>query len=235
MEIEKKFQGKLENVPVIAGFMGHSMEKYWIDFTALSPLFNDDYKKRYFGLQKEAEELVNTKILTGQLKDVTNQLYENMEEMRPMLNRLETYVDLCNGHLSPSKESFGIKAVRDEIQDGDAEGLYYTTKMLEKNITHNFKLLNSVGLTQAAFDELTHKAEETKKNNSLQDQLMKERKGQGVENYDVLNNLWEMIQTVAKVGKVLYKYEHPERLDDFTISKIEQRINHKNEKNEAEA
>ena len=169
------YRVRIEELPVVGGFLFTSFERDFTDFSGYSPDFNQAYKDNFTVKLEAADEIVNPKGLQKELKKVTDRMYATIDGMRPKLNLLEGYVNRAADNLNMLPGDFGIKPVRDKISNKDQEALLQAMKDLIKNVDDNFAALEAKGLTQAGKDNIVATRQSIKDDNQLQNKLLNDR------------------------------------------------------------
>jgi len=169
------------------------------------------------------EALVNPKQLTAELKVITTRMYNNMNLLRGKIDLLEGYINRSTG-LTIAKKDFGISAVRSKNNNGDVEGLIGALNFLLTNVANNMAALTAKGFTAAQNTALTTLKNDLKADNVAQNNKVNERNNKVVANYGKINAFWDKIVDIADAGKRIYKSSAPNKVDDFTMSKLKARI-----------
>ena len=91
-----------EEITVVASMVRDSLARDLPDFEGFSPKYSAAFLTTFGDKITEAENLTGTKVFMGQLKTLTNKLYEDVDKLRPLLTRLEGYIYLAKGTLSVS-------------------------------------------------------------------------------------------------------------------------------------
>lgn len=222
---ERKFTCRIEELHPLAGFLRESYVRDETDFANHSPVYNAQFLISYDAKMTAVEVLIFPGGILGQLKVITRRLYATMETMRDHLNKVENYISLCRQEdLTIDKNSFGISELRIEISQGDAEGFDGKMRIFLDNVDANFAALQTKGLTQARVNEM-----ETIKANVKADNTEQNTKLDAVEilaqaNLGPLNELWDMMLQIMKTGKAVYKESDEARTEDYTMTKLIERI-----------
>ena len=223
---ERKFNLKIEEMPVIGRFLLNSFDRDFADFQNYSPDFDDAYRNNFKNQVEAVENIVNPKKLMGELKKITDGLYANIESLRPVMNKLEGYVKRVDANdLTMMPGDFGIKQVRDKIANKDQEALLENLKVVIEHIDNNLAPLQAKGWDNAQDAQLREKRIQIKNANEAQNMKIDERQAMVQSNMDTLNALWVMMQDVMDAGRLrLYKFEDPEKAADYTLAKLKGRI-----------
>lgn len=222
---EKKFSLRNEEMPVVGRFVFESFERDYADFVDYSPDFNDAYKASFLAKLEEVENLVNPKKVLNEQKKTTATLYENIDSLRPILAKLEGYVERAGDDLSILVDDFGFKEVRRKIDNKDQEALLENLKILLQNVADNMVLLEAKGWNVAKNDELVALRDEISSGNIEQNAKMDERNLNTDASITTMNELWDIMRDVMETGQQrLYKFENTKKADDYTVTTLKGRI-----------
>lgn len=223
-EIKKKFPCRNEELSVIAGFLRDNFANDQPDFLNHSPDYDALFLAAYDAEIAQVEAIVFPRNLINQLKVITDRVYGNMDASREYLNKIEDYVNRATAPLTVHKEDFGIKEVRNEIQQGDAEGYDAKMKILLENADANMAALTPRGYTAQQRTELGDLQTAVKNDNQLQNEKMEEKESLVKANMGVLNELWEMMNGIMETGKILYRLTDAEKLENYEMTKYIARV-----------
>ena len=220
-----RIQCRVEELPVLGGFVLSSMQGSLADFTAFSPDYNAGFMTTANADMVAIEALINPKQLTKELKVITKRIYTNQASLRSKIDFLEGYINRTTG-LTMDKKDFGISEVRKKNNSGDIEGLIGAMAFLitNVNIATNLTALTAKGFTSAQNTALMTLKDAFKNDNIGQNNKVNDRNNKVIANYGKLNAFWDKIMDVSDAGKRIYKATAPNRLDDFTMSKLKARI-----------
>lgn len=221
--LKKKFSCRIEELPVLGGFVGNSFETNMGDFIEYSPDFKEPYFTVYKAKLKAVEEIVFPKKVIKEMKVVTSRLYQSMENLRDSLNKLQGYVERADG-LSVTAKDFGIKAVRDGIAKKDVEKFLGGLAFLIQNIDDNFDKLAAKGFRQNAKEVFVNTKNNVKDDNELQNTKTNEVAVLVQNNISKLVELWDLMTDILKIGKILYKNTDTAKTKEFTMAVLKDRI-----------
>lgn len=220
-----------DELPVAARFLRHSFVNDFTDFNVFSSRFNAQYLNDFDSLTEKISSITYPEELTKELKGVTDQLYEDVQKLRQPITRLYSYLTICNGSTKPSKNDFGVTEVRREIRSGNVEHLLQRTDLLINNIEKNFKVLDVNGFTEEKYKELLVLIKGIEKANEQQNVLIEKREELVVENNHLFKELWRVMQQIAQTGKALYRYDRPDKANNYVFAHIKRQL--RNEKKKA--
>lgn len=214
---------RIEELPILGGFLLSSMQTSLADFTAFSPDYNAAFMTAANADLAAIEALINPKQLTAELKVITARMYNNMTLLRGKIDLLEGYINRAVG-LTIGKKDFGVSDVRKKNNAGDVEGLVSALTFLLSNVANNLAALTAKGFTAAQNTALTNLKNDLSADNVAQNDKVNERNDNVAANYGKLNFFWDKIVDVADAGKRIYKSTAPNKVDDYTMTRLKARI-----------
>lgn len=230
--MKKLFSFRYEEMPVMGLFVYDSLQRDYASFEAYSPDFNAGYLVTYKEKLDVVDGIVNPKTIIAVLKKLTSDMYGTIDSLRPIMTRLEGYVERAKDDLVILPKDFGIKEVRAKIGNKDQEGLLERLKIVLQNIAHNKAVLEAKGWTSEQHDVLVVKEVSIKADNAEQNLKMDEKEALVEENIGKLNDFYLLMSDVMKTGKILFKYDNKEKTGDYTWSKLRGRIRHEYKRDE---
>lgn len=220
------FPCRVEELPIIGGFIVSNAEKDLADFSSFSPLFTSEYLDGIKKKVSDCQKIMSSSVVTKELKAVTEKLtdtYNNI--LRIALNQLEGYLNLAGKELDIATKDFGLKAVRSSIANGNVEGIIANMQKVIVPVKRNEAVLSSKGMSAELTDKLEEITKEINALNLKQNELMSDRSRLTDENLNLFNDLWESLQPILKTGQALYKGIDPVKLKDYTVSQLIKRVN----------
>ena len=221
--IVARFKCRIEELPVLGGFLLSSMQGSLADFTAFSPDYNAGFMTTANADLATVEALINPKQLTAELKIITARIYNNMTLLRGKIDLLEGYINRATG-LTIGKKEFGISEVRTKNNNGDVEGLVNALTFLLTNVANNLVAITAKGFTPAQNTALTTLKNDLKNDNIAQNNKINDRNNKVIANYGKLNAFWDKIADIGDAGKRIYKSTAPNKVDDYTMATLKKRI-----------
>lgn len=226
------FPCRIEELPVIGGFLHDSFVTDKADFIEFSPDYDTPFLKNYEKQQAEAEEIINPKKLSAELKKITERLYANCNKLRPLLDRIERFAQKAADDLTIAVKDFGISAVRKKISSKDTEGLGEALKKLLKSVDDNIAELKAKGYKVAERTTIGDLQKAIKEDNASQNTKQGEKAKLVEDNIGVLNELWAMMQDIMKTGQTIYKTESPAKFKNYVFSQLKNKIRGEKKKQE---
>jgi hypothetical protein len=214
----RNYKCKDEELPVICEYASFSFKRDLADFTAYSPIFDQDYAEAFDQKITSINELVNPKIDTAERKIITARLYATMEGTLDPINRLEGYIKLAKNTIPITAKDFGIKILRDKIHRGDAEGTLRNLRLVAENIDKYRTELNNVGFTAPLATQFTEAIISIDADNDQQYELLSKRKLLVLVNLGQFNDLYTQLNTICNAGKIIYRNTNPEKVKEYTFS-----------------
>jgi hypothetical protein len=230
----KKYQGKIEDIPVLGEFLLSSVRKDIDDFSGFSSVFTVDYLSGIETKINSCKELISSSSVTKELKTVTKQLYDKSKGLRIKLNALEGYLKLGASDLDVTVEDVGLKNVRNDITRCNIEGLVSNMQKTVIVVKRNMSVLETKGLKPGLISDIESQIIEISALNVKQNDMVGKRNRLTKQNIEMFNDLWESLQPIVKTAKAIYRGVDDTKLKDYTIAQLLKRINatRKKEKDE---
>ena len=203
------------------------------DFLDYSPMYTSAYMATFLEKKRVVEAKINTEVLEGELKLITGKLYGDINGLRPKLGKLEGYINRATG-LTVGPKDFRLKYIRRHISRKDVEKflLEYGTLLTLVGNSTNLTALKAKGLKDADKAILDGLMETIRTGNTTQNLKMDEKEALVQANKGIILELWALTADLLDVGKRIYKYTNPEKTNDYTATKLLQRIRQEKKKEE---
>ena len=224
--MEKTFNFRIEELPSACEMIRDSFARDLTDFTTYAAKYNATYMSALDLKLKELDNLVNNKIKIGEVKKMTEVLYEATDSLRPLLAKIEGYVINAEGLTVPAK-NFRFKEAREKITNKDMEGVLLENKTIKKLLEDNMTEVEAEGYTAAKHTEFSNLISDIDAQNRARNLKVDEKEAMVQANMVFLNTLYKEIKKIADIGKRLYKFTDKEKTGDYTISKIISRISNR--------
>ena len=221
----RKFTLRIEEMPVVGGFLLKSFDTDKAHFQAYSPDFNPAYKTAFQAKLTTVEAIVNPKKIQAELKKITDNMYSATEGLRSQLQLLEGYVKRAQ-NLTILPKDFGISALRDKIAKKDQEAVIENLKVLFQNIDDNLAALQAKGFTATAYNKLKASRDSIKTANQSQNEKMNQKQKLVEDNIGILNELWGIMNDIMDAGKRIAKSNSQLNIDYYTKTKLQKRVRH---------
>lgn len=229
--LEKKFNISAKDIQIRIGLVAASFESNQSDFTDYSPDYQSPFLTNYKAKLALIEEIVFPKKIAAEIKLVTQRINTAMDATRDPLNRLEGYAGKAK-NLSLNPADFGIKEVRKAISTKNAEKFYSSMGNLLNNVVANFTQLTEKGFTAEAKEVLINARKNVKADIDLQNTKVNEKGDLVEDNIESLNELWDLMADILKIGKVLYKNKDKSKTAEFTMTTLKARVKAERKKKE---
>ena len=166
---------KMEDIPVIGGFVITRAEKDLTEITEAAP----DIDKAFIDRLKEKKETVR-------------KLFEIK------LNRAAS-------QLKNPPQAFGLSNLRSQIRKRKAEGTLAALELMLHEVDANAAALEAKGFTKEMRDEYSAAIQAIDLDNDLQNEKMDERGELTMENKVIISDFWKGITELMVTGRLLYK------------------------------
>jgi len=223
-KVKYNFNLRIEELPVLGGFIRNSFSRDQKEFIAYSPDFNSNYLDTYTNKLEAVETLVNPIKLTKELSVITERIYNNLTALRPLLNRIEGYANRAGSTLTIAPKDFGIKEVRAKITSRNVEATLNNLKILLENVDNNMEALKAKGYSDEARKDIGSLQKGIKDDNLAYNVKLDEREAHVRTNIKVLNELWELMSDIMDSGKRIYKSVDGVKAKDYTLTSLKKRL-----------
>ena len=216
-------QCKKENIPVIGGFVIARAEKDLADISQAAPDIDQAYLDALKVKQETVRVMVRPSEKTGEMKEVTKNMYATMEGLRTKLNLFEIKLNRAASQLKKPPTAFGLTTLRKHLRSRKAEGVLSSLELLLHEIDANAAALEAKGFTQAMHDEFTSVLNSINVDNGLQNVKLDERGELTLDNKLVISDFWKGISDLMAIGRLLYK-DNPVKLKEYTFAVLNRRV-----------
>lgn len=218
--IKAKFSFRIEEYPTVGRFVYDAFVQDKADFADYTD-FNPPFEANF----KVALDLVNTTVnpvtLTNQLSLITEQLYATTFSLRPIIDKVDNYVNNAAANLNVQVKKFGVKEVRAAISSLDVEGLDARLKDLLQSITNNTAALTAKGYKASITTDIQTIKQTIFDANAQQQALMKQRSKLATDNMSLLNDTYDnFINKTVTQAKNIYRNTNPDKLAAYTYAAI---------------
>jgi vacuolar-type H+-ATPase subunit D/Vma8 len=221
------FQCRLEELPIIGGFLLERVKQDLNEFNTYSPVFTPDYLAETARKIDVCKSVVSSSLTIKELKATTQKLTDNTDVLRIKLNALEGYMKLGASELDIPVADMGLKQVRFSISRGNMEGTIFSVGTLMTAVTRNQQVLERKGMRAELLSEITAITRTIEALNVQQDSLISARNRLTETNMEMFNDLWKSLLPIVETAKAMYRGVNPTKLKDYTIAQLKKRI-HKN-------
>jgi len=220
----RNYNCKDEELPVICGFTAFSLKRDRADFSTFSPQFNDAYLTGYESKIETIQELVEPKSETIELKLITERIYSTLDGLTSPINYLSGYLNLAKETIPFSAKDFGLTDLRKGVKTRDVENVLKLLRTVLGNIDKYEKELSVLGLNDALVVKLTEAKVLLADDKQKKYELSSNRTAIVQNNLGVLNELYDQMTDICKIGKILYKQTDAAKLKDYTFAQLMKQV-----------
>ncbi len=141
-----------------------------------------------------------------------------------LINRVNGYVSLAGNSLKISPADFGLTALRKGANSKDVENVLKNLQLVIANINRNREVLQAQGLQQELIDTLTNTANSIAADKQMQYEIGINRKNIVQNNHEQLNSLYDMLNEIMTIGKVLYKGVDSVKQQEYTFNELKKKV-----------
>ncbi|WP_372776553.1 hypothetical protein [Mangrovibacterium sp.] len=143
-----------------------------------------------------------------------------MDNLISPINFLTGYLDLAKKTVPLSAADFGLTELRKGARGHDVENVLKNTRQVSLNITKYRNELTAVGMNGSISATLDSARESLDADNQRKFELRSNRAAIVQNNLDLLNELYAELQSICRIGKILYKQTNPVKMKDYTFSQL---------------
>jgi hypothetical protein len=220
----RNFNCKNEELPVVSGFLATSINRDLNDFVAYSPVFKngyvDGFKARIYGV----EQLVQPESETKELKMLTERIYETLDSLVSPANYVEGYVSLAGKAVPLSATDFGLTNLRKGLRNRDVENVLKVLRTVETNLNKYKTPLMEQGLTEELMAKFAAASILLADDKNKKYELVSNRMATVQNNIGMLNDLYDQLMEICRIGKILYKKTDRAKLNDYTFAYLMKQV-----------
>ena len=220
MNVNRSFGCKNEELPVVCGFGATSLARDLGDFTAYSPLFDAAYQAAFKTKIDVVAELVQPLSETVELKVITERMYQTLDDLIAPINYLAGYLKLAGKEVPVSAHDFGLLQLRKSVRSRDVESVLTLLHTVDGNIRKYKKALTTKGLTEELIARFAAAGKQLADDKNRKYALVSNRAAMVQKNMGLLNDLYDQLTEICRIGKILYKQTDPAKLKDYTFAKM---------------
>ena len=221
---EKKFNCKMEDIPVITGFAIESMENDKVDFFDYSPVFTDQYIADAKVKKTECMEMVRSEDVLKLQKKITEDITQKLKGLRSNLNKIGGYLTMAEKELDIKAIDFNLSSIRSNIAKTNVEGVANDIQSLIIKLKRNETALLAKGLKVSVVNDLIVFNEDILKLNQSQNSYKNKRSRVASENIREFNELWDILSMILDAGRSMYKLEDKVKLKEYTFTTLQKRV-----------
>ena len=220
----RNFNCKIEELHIICGFSAISLSRDLNDFSAYSPMFNSGYVEIYKANIDAAQELVQPKAETVQLKMLNENIYATLDSLITDVNHVEGYLSLAQKTVPLSATDFGLTQLRKSCRSRDLENVLSKIHAVKGNIMKYQSELAAKGLSEALIGKFEATEAQLSENRNKKYEIVSNRMALVQNNIGTLNKLYDQLTEICKIGKILYKNTDKAKLNDYTFSYLMKQV-----------
>lgn len=205
---------KQENYTAAADFMIASLERDLAEFTKVFKTIDNAFLEQFKKANANLKNVSSSFLTKQQQKETTKELYSKADEFRDKLTLLKAYAKRAGLEAPILQETITALKGRniEKVVKNTRELLPFFTQNADKIKDMPADFLKDIPNTITYFEEKS----------TTQNILMSQSKQTTAEVKPLYETLYNYIREVADAGKIIYKGS-PKK-DDYTISKILQRM-----------
>ena len=224
LNINRSFDCKEEELPVVCGFGAVSLTRDLSDFTAYSPMFDAPYLAAFKAKIEVVQELVQPNSETVELKVITGRIYQTLDDLISPINHLEGYLKLAGKQVPISSADFGLVQLRKSVRARDVENVLKQLHTVEGNINKYKTALMAKGLTEALIAKFTEMSNPLAADKDKKYTLVSNRAAIVQNNRGLLNELGDQLAEICRIGKILYGQTDQAKLKDYTFAQMMKQV-----------
>jgi len=220
----RNFNCKDEELPVVCGFLAISLNRDLNDFVAFSPQFLSGYVDGFKAKIDAVDELVQPKSETIELKMLNERIYATLDSLITPINYIEGYLNLAGKTVPVTATDFGLTSLRKSARSRDVESVLKLLRTVEGNLAKYKTELEAKGLTEALVLKFAETGTLLADDRNKKYELVSKRMALVQNNLGMLNDLYDQLVEICKIGKILYKQTDKAKLNDYTFSYLMKQV-----------
>jgi len=220
----RNFNCKDEELPVVCGFLAISLNRDLNDFVAFSPQFLSGYVDGFKAKIDAVDELVQPKSETIELKMLNERIYATLDSLITPINYTEGYLNLAGKTVPITSTDFGLTSLRKSARSRDVESVLKLLRTVEGNLAKYKTELEAKGLTEALALKFAEAGTALANDKNTKYKLVSNRMATVQNNIGMLNDLYDQLVEITRIGKILYKQTDKAKLNDYTFSYLMKQV-----------
>lgn len=213
------FKFRQEELPIVGEILLQMFSRDRSAFENFSAEYNDEFFTEVGNQIKKVNDLTQAPTLTAKIKKITADLYECVDGIIPKLDLISAYAQRANKAMNIKAADFGVKQAKKEIKRKNIEGYCSKVKVVEQNIANNQEALKAKGYKESLGTELTDMTKNAYDLNLLQEEKIREKKELVVSNHAEFDKLWDILNDISKIGRLLLKADK-QKSEDYMFTHI---------------
>ena len=218
------FNCKIEELPVVCGFVALSLERDLTQFSQFSPVFTPDYLVAYKAKIEAVKELIAPQSETVELKLINEHTYSVCDGLIDSINHLEGYIQLAGASVPISATDFGLTKLRKNARAHEVESVMPLLLTVDSNITKYYAQLMAKGLTDALKIKFSEARVMLANDKNTKYSLISNRAAMVQNNMGQLNELYANLVEICDIGKILFKLTDKAKLKDYTFVQLMKKV-----------
>jgi len=220
LNINYKFDCKEEELPIVCGLAAIRLSRDLNDFNAYSTKFDLHYLAALESKIEVVQELVQPQSETVEQQVITERMYHMLDNLAFPINYLEGYLKLAGNQVPISAADFGLAQLRKSARLRDVESVLGLLQTIDENIK-KFKMdLMAKRLSAVLIAKFTVTRKLLDEDMDKKFALVSKRYFIIQKNRGLLNDLYDQLTEICKVGKILYRQTNSAKLKDYSFSQL---------------
>lgn len=220
LNIRCNFDFKEEELPVLCRFAANHLARDLSDFTAYSPWFDAHYLADLESRIEVVKELVRPDSETVEQQVITERMYQMLDNLIFPINYLEGYLKLAGNQVPISPADFGLVQLRKSVRQRDVESVLMLLQIVDENIKKYKNDLMTKGLSAALIARFTVISKLLDEDMDKKFALVSQRYANVQKNRGLLKELYDQLNEICSVGKILYRSANESKLKDYILSRM---------------
>jgi len=216
----RSFNCKDEELPVVCRFGALSLARDLSDFTAYSPVFDLPYLNAFKAKIEVVQELVQPLAETVEMKVITGRIYQTLDDLLTHVNHLEGYLKMAGKMVPVTSTDFGLVLLRKSLRLSDVENVLKSLQTVGLNIKKYKSELTAKGLSDSLIARFSDTFQSLVEDKDKKYTMHSNRSATVQNNLGLLNELYNQLTEICRIGKILYKRTDKAKLKDYTISQM---------------
>lgn len=212
--MSKGLKLKQEDYTAVADFMLVNLERDLKDFTKVFKTIDNDFLQAFKDANQELKNATSSVLVRQTQKQTTKEIYEKADSFKEKLSLLKVYIKRAKLEVPLLQET--ILA----LQNRNIEKVIKNTREFLPFINENKDKIKD--MPNDFLSDIPNIIIEFETKNTEQNLLMSKGKQTTSEVKPLYKELYNYISEVAEVGKIVYK--NTSKKEDYTISKVLQRM-----------
>jgi hypothetical protein len=220
LSISCSFDCKDEELPIVCGIGAIRLARDLSDFTAYSPKFDAHYLAALESKIEVVQELVQPQSETVEQQVITERMYQLLDNLTFPINYLEGYLKLAGNQIPISSADFGLAQLRKSARLRDVESVLMLLQTIDDNIKKYKMDLIAKRLSSVLIAKLSVTRKLLDEDMDKKFALVSRRYAFVQKNRSLLNDLYDQLNEICSVGKILYRQTNKAKLKDYSFTQM---------------